>query len=116
MDGTSMYPLGFHPVLDNALHDVSTPAPVIPRSMVGVKYYFIDYGISSYFPPGSQEGLVLGTDGRDQDVPELSDDVPYDPFKVDIFSIGNVFRQSFRDVCLFLLVKRVADRLSAEIF
>ena len=116
MDATNMYPLGFHPVLDNVLHDVSTPAPVIPRSMVEVKYYFIDYGISSYFPSGSQERLVLGTDGRDQDVPELSDDVPYDPFKVDIFSIGNVFRQSFRDVCLFLLVKRAADCLSAEIF
>ncbi|KAN0131631.1 Protein kinase-like domain containing protein [Lactarius tabidus] len=104
MDATSMYPLGFHPVLDNVLHDVSTLAPVIPRSMVGVKYYFIDYGISSYFPPGSQERLVLGTEGRDQDVPELSDEVPYDPFKVDIFTIGNVFRQSFCDKysnCLF---------------
>jgi len=84
--------------------------------MVGVKYYFIDYGISSYFPPGSQERLVLGTEGREQDVPELSDEVPYDPFKVDIFTIGNVFQQSFRDVCLLLLIKRVADRLFLEIF
>ena len=118
MDATSMYPLGFHPVMDNVLHDVSTPAPFIPRSMVGVRYCFIDYGISSYFPPGSQERLVLGTEGRDQDVPELSDEVPYDPFKVDIFTIGNVFRQSFCDVCRLwlLLSKRVVDRLSAEIF
>lgn len=116
MDAASMYPRGFHPIDDYVLDDVSTPAPIIPRSMVGVKYYFIDYGISSYFLSGSQERLVLGTEGRDQDVPELSDEVPYDPFKVDIFSIGNVFQQSFCDVCLLLLVKRVADRLSLEIF
>ena len=68
--------------------------------MVEVKYYFVDYGISSYFPSGSQAKLVVGTEGRDQDVPELSDDVPYDPFKVDIFTIGNVIRRLFCDVCL----------------
>ena len=98
MDATNMYPLGFHPVRDRFLNDVSTPAPVIPRSELGVKYYFVDFGISSYFPPGSQRELVLGTAGRDQDVPELSDEVPYDPFKVDIFTIGNVFRQTFYEV------------------
>ncbi|KAI0287518.1 hypothetical protein BC826DRAFT_1108366 [Russula brevipes] len=97
MDATNMYPLGFHPVRDRFLDDVSTRAPVIPRSYVEVKYYFVDYGISSYFPPGSQRELVLGTAGRDQDVPELSDEVPYDPFKVDIFTIGNVFHQLFHE-------------------
>lgn len=100
MDATNMYPRGFHPVRSRYLHDLSTPAPFIPRSEVGVKYYFVDYGISSYFSPGSQERLVLGLEGRDQDVPELSDEVPYDPFKVDIFTIGNVFREMFRDVCI----------------
>ena len=112
MDAANIYPLGFHPIRDLFLHDVTTTAPIIPRSMVGVKYCFVDYGISSYFPPGSQEKLVLGTKGRDQSVPELSNEVPYDPFKVDIFSIGNVFRRSFRDVCLLLLVEHdVANHL-----
>jgi len=99
MDATHMYPLGFHPVRDRFLNDVSTRAPVIPRSELGVKYYFVDFGISSYFPLGSQGGLVYGTAGRDQDVPELSDEIPYDPFKVDIFTIGNVFRKLFHEVC-----------------
>ncbi|KAH9003433.1 kinase-like domain-containing protein [Lactarius hatsudake] len=97
MDATNMYPRGFHPVRGRYLPDLSAHAPVIPRSDVGVKYYFVDYGISSYFSPGSQARLVLGLEGRDQDVPELSDEVPYDPFKVDIFTIGNVFRQTFCD-------------------
>lgn len=93
-----MYPLGFHPVHDVLLDDVTTFAPVIPRLEVGVKYYFVDYGISSYFPSGSQREPVLGTAGRDQDVPELSNSVPYDPFKVDIFTIGNVLRREFQTV------------------
>ena len=90
LDATHMYPLGFHPVEEFHLDDVTTPAPRIPRLEAGVKYYFVDYGISSYFPAGSIRELVLGIAGRDQDVPELSNDVSYDPFKVDIFTIGNV--------------------------
>ena len=100
MDATNMYPYGSHPIQSEYLQDVSTIVTIIPRAMVEVKYYFVDYGISSYFPPGSQARLVVGTEGRDQDVPELSDEVPYDPFKVDIVTIGNQLRQLFCDVCL----------------
>ena len=98
MDAGHMFPRGFHPVKDLLLHDASTPAPFIPRRDAGVKYHFVDYGISSYFPTESEPHLVLGLDGRDRDVPELSDEVPYDPFKVDIFTIGNVLRHEFCNV------------------
>jgi hypothetical protein len=98
VDATNMYPLGFHPVQDVFLDDVTTFAPVIPRLEAGVKYYFVDYGISSYFPAGSRRELVLGVAGRDQDVPELSNNVPYDPFKVDIFTVGNVLLREFQTV------------------
>ena len=98
MDATRMYPLGFHPVDELSLDDIKTPAPRITRLEAGVKYYFVDYGISSYFAPGSQRELVVGIAGRDQDVPELSRNVPYDPFKVDIFSVGNVLRGEFQAV------------------
>jgi len=91
-----MYPLGFHPVEEIFLGDRKTLAPRISRLEAGVKYYFVDYGISSHFPPGSRRELVLGIAGRDQDVPELSNNVPYDPFKVDIFTIGNVLRDEFQ--------------------
>jgi hypothetical protein len=98
MDAIHMYPLGFHPVEELFLEDRKTLAPRISRFEAGVKYYFVDYGISSYFPPGSQRELVVGIAGRDQDVPELSNNVPYDPFKVDIFTIGNVLRGEFQAV------------------
>jgi hypothetical protein len=100
MDATHMYPLGFHPVESIYLSDKKTVAPRISRLEAGVKYYFVDYGISSYFPPGSQRELVVGIAGRDQDVPELSNNVPYDPLKVDIFSIGNILRGEFQAVGL----------------
>jgi hypothetical protein len=98
MDATHMYHLGFHPVESIFLDDKKTVAPRISRLEAGVKYYFVDYGISSYFPPGSRRELVVGIAGRDRDVPELSNNVPYDPFKVDIFTIGNVLRGEFQAV------------------
>lgn len=94
MDPSPLYPNGFHPIHDLFLPDLSRPA--WPTSRVAahepVKYYFIDFGISIRIPRGHPR-LVLGTDGLDQDVPELSNRVPYDPFKVDVFILGNVFKQ-----------------------
>lgn len=79
----------------------------LSRSCAGVTYYYIDFGTSSYFHPSrstspSRPRLVLGTGGRDDEAPELSATVPYDPFKVDIFTLGNLFRRQFYDVRLVL--------------
>jgi len=115
MDATRMFPQGFHPVHDIVLYDMKTFAPVIPRLDAGVKYYFVDYGISSSFPSGSRPQLVLGRAGRDQDVPELSDTVPYDPFKVDIFTIGNVLRLEFQDVGFTLRLLTSLSHIFAEL-
>ena len=111
MDATRMYPLGFHPVENIFLEDKKTLAPRISRFEAGAKYYYIDYGISSYFPPGSQRELVLGIAGRDQDVPELFNSVPYDPFKVDIFTIGNVIRGEVQAVGFHSLSDVLVSRL-----
>ncbi|KZT13173.1 uncharacterized protein LAESUDRAFT_638707 [Laetiporus sulphureus 93-53] len=96
MDAHAMYPQGFHPIRESFFPDgVTTAAPHLRRADVNVKYYYIDYGISVYFPPNADQKLVVGTLGRDQEVPELSDDVPYDPFKVDVFIVGNFFLHTF---------------------
>ncbi|EPT01456.1 hypothetical protein FOMPIDRAFT_1120609 [Fomitopsis schrenkii] len=97
MDASAMYPHGFHPVHSCFLPDGHTFAWPRRRTSVPVRYYFIDYGMSTYFPPGTYPRLVVGVEGRDQEVPELSDDVPYDPFKVDIYIMGNLFRSMFYD-------------------
>ncbi|KAI0266075.1 hypothetical protein BC834DRAFT_924050 [Gloeopeniophorella convolvens] len=94
MDATAMYPRGFHPAVDFMLPDYSGRAPMIPRSMAGVKYYFVDHRWSLYFSPGSQPRLVIGNAGtRDRDVPELRRSGPYDPFKMDMLLIGNALDQ-----------------------
>ena len=99
MDAIAMYPRGFHAIrADNLPHDLHQPAPVLSRNQVPVTYYFVDFGISSWFQPDEQTRLVLGTHGLDKDVPELSNEVPYDPFKVDIFVLGNMFRENFTAV------------------
>lgn len=95
-----MYPQGFHPVNDRCLPDAQTAVQPIPRSQVHVKYYYVDFGISVHIPPEVYPKLALGDLGRDQDVPELSIHTSYDPFKVDIFIIGNVFKRIFYNVCV----------------
>ncbi|KAI0054727.1 hypothetical protein BV25DRAFT_1895581 [Artomyces pyxidatus] len=98
MDADAMYPRGFHPVRTRFLPNGVNIAFYTrrPRLLAGVKYYFVDYGISSHILP-DQPRLALGLEGRDEEVPELSEIEPYDPFKVDIYTIGNVFRRNFYD-------------------
>jgi len=74
-------------------------APFLRRKDVDpVKYYFTDFGISTQIANAKASRLVTGHDGQDQDVPELSDDVPYDPFPVDVFTLGNLYKRHFIDV------------------
>ena len=101
MDGDAMFPEGFHPIKLRRTPDRSRVAEYTSRSVAGVKYYFVDFGISSYHPDRAQPCLVTGNVGRDQDPPELSDTVPYDPFKLDIFIIGNMLKREFCQVGVF---------------
>ncbi len=99
MDATSLYPDGFHPIYAGSLPEqITRSATLLSRNDVSVTYYYVDFGISTWLKPEDTDRLVLGSDGLDQDVPELSDDVPYDPFKVDIFVLGNFFRENFTQV------------------
>ena len=116
MDVSAMYPHGFHPVHSSTLPDGRTPAYPRRRASVPVKYYFIDYGLSTYFPPDTHPRLVVGEDGRVEEVPELSADVPYDPFKVDIYIIGNLLRRMFYDVGLWPVNPVLRLHYLAEIF
>nr|VWO99326.1 Ubiquitin ligase complex F-box protein GRR1, putative [Ganoderma boninense] len=99
MDATSLFPDGFHPMYTDCLpQDITLSATQLSRNDVPVTYYYVDFGISTWLKSEDTDRLVMGSDGLDQDVPELSDDVPYDPFKADIFILGNFFRQNFTQV------------------
>ncbi|KAL5530908.1 hypothetical protein ACEPAG_3784 [Sanghuangporus baumii] len=93
MDGDPLYPKGFHPSLPMLDASGKKARPRRRRNAHGVKYYFVDFGISSQFDGTEETRLVTGRDGLDKDVPELHQYVPYDPFPVDIFILGNLFRK-----------------------
>lgn len=98
MDASALFPKGFHPVIQSLLPDASGESHALSRAGVPINYYFIDFGISSRFAPDASSRLIVGSMGLDQEPPELSRTVPYDPFKLDVFLIGNLIRRHFCDV------------------
>ena len=98
MDADPLYPKGFHPastVLDASGTRVTHPRR--RRDAGGVRYYFIDFGVSTHFEgPGPHR--VTGVVCRDPTPPELSRTIPYDPFKLDVYLLGNHFLQEYVNV------------------
>lgn len=96
MDGRAMFPEGFHAQQWLFYPDARPIDLNASRTAVGgVRYYFIDFGISSL-----DEDKVLGVDGQER-APELSDSVPYDPYKLDVYILGQVYRGFILRVSLF---------------
>ncbi|GBE85429.1 predicted protein [Sparassis crispa] len=97
MDGSPLYPQGHHPQrTESSPNGIFLLSP-LSRIDHPVRYYFIDFGISTLFEDG-QSPYVVGREGRDKELPELSDDVPYNAYKVDIFILGNLFKRDFLQV------------------
>ncbi|KAI0330361.1 kinase-like protein [Cubamyces sp. BRFM 1775] len=95
MDAKALYPNGHHPIRLGYTPDALYPVSALPRAGRNVQYYYIDFGLSVWFKPGASP-YVLGKVGR-AEAPEVSDDVPYDAFKVDIYALGYVFAREFGD-------------------
>ncbi|THH16777.1 hypothetical protein EUX98_g9249 [Antrodiella citrinella] len=62
-----------------------------------VKYYFIDWGLSSYFREG-ESPYVLGTKCADHNAPELSNVHPYNAFMLDVFILGHMYEDDLLKV------------------
>ena len=98
MDGQPLFPHGHHPVRINYTVDALHKIAPLSRTDHPVRYYYIDFDLSMRFAEGEPH-LAIGDVGREDKVPELSADVPYDPFKVDIFALGNLYYKHFCLVC-----------------
>ena len=99
-----MYPRGFHPLLQVAEADFSRPAnPNRRREAKDIKYIFIDFGISSRFNSLEERYLVYGCMAQDPTIPELSGIVPYNPFAIDVYTLGNVYREELLEVHIYRL-------------
>ena len=113
MDARRLIPKGFHFAAQSS-HDPpfyrqrlkhTTRSAVAP-----VDYFFIDFGLSTSFARYGKRHLVIGKGGQNKTVPELSYEIPYDPFKVDIYQFGGVVQElievCFSIVTLFLYSPR----------
>ncbi|KAL1945402.1 hypothetical protein VTO73DRAFT_2253 [Trametes versicolor] len=94
MNGSVLFPQGHHPVWTYRSPDNVYDLTPLQRMDHPVRYFYVDFGLSVRFQPGAST-LVVGDVGRDAEVPELSWDVPYDPFKADIYALGNLFDKEF---------------------
>ncbi|KAJ6548237.1 hypothetical protein DFH09DRAFT_926478 [Mycena vulgaris] len=106
-DASRLIPGGFHFIQTwsydgvHALelgHDAASHAHGIrTRAAEGpMKYYYIDFGLSVHFPSFEARELVVGECGRLRgEIPEISNIVPYDPFKVDVRLIGEMLDIEF---------------------
>lgn len=106
MDGRALYPHGHHPVRQNFTPDALYEINPLQRAENPVQYYYIDFDLSVRFNEGEPH-LVVGDVGREDKVPELSNDIPYDPFKVDIFALGHLYYEEFQEVCYNVLPPRI---------
>ena len=101
-DGKGMYPRGFHPTVPQWKPSLRGEAKALRHNQVPrVKYYFIDWELSVHFAEPNKDKLVDDQAGADRDVPELSLYTPYNPFPVDVFTLGNVFKKEFVNVRIF---------------
>ncbi|KAH9478402.1 hypothetical protein JR316_0008856 [Psilocybe cubensis] len=90
MDPTDVIPSGFHFACDWHQPDGVTRIHFRDRcSFPQLRYYLIDFETAQIFPPNS---FTIGRYGQVKDVPEMSETVPYDPFKLDVYQVGSLVK------------------------
>lgn len=114
MDASPIFPNGHHPVRRSATPNGVHVAHPLSRIDHPVKYYFIDFGISTRFGLG-EPTLVVGAIGRDKELPELSEVVQYNAMQADVFILGNMYRKDLLQVSadIVALVQQ-SDTLSTQ--
>ncbi|KAF5319796.1 hypothetical protein D9611_012866 [Ephemerocybe angulata] len=102
IDAWKLIPGGFHPLDPNCMPEGKhheSPGGFKWRSQWSVRpntYYVIDFGFSEKFD--KTMGIrVTGICGQDISVPEMSLTVPYDPFPVDAYHLGNMLLKYYND-------------------
>ena len=106
MDPSPIFPRGWHFASPNCAEDGIEILSPLARIDYPVRYYIIDFDCAVRFKPG-QSPVMLGYGGRDDDVPELKQRIPFDHFKLDVFTLGNVFLKDLRQV--YIHMQRLHD-------
>lgn len=115
MDAKSLVPTGWHFVAPFCEPDGMTKINPLNRKRHPVRYYFIGFGNCLHIPR-HQRTPIKGIGGGDCDVPELLAGQAYDPFKLDIYTLGNVIDKHLHEVRILSISKISADPLVVPSF
>ena len=103
MDGSDMFPQGWHPADPMMNRQYTADARHYMRTQRPPKYYWIDFGLSLQFNENDTNPKSLPMRGNDRTVPELQgkdyQSVALNPFPADIYYLGNLVRRHFTEVC-----------------
>jgi hypothetical protein len=97
-DPSEMYPDGFHPTKPDRTRDFKGKAKRYTRIQRPPFYYLIDFGLSRQYL--SREELDEPLRGGDKSAPEHQNGTWCNPFRTDIYYLGNLVRQEFMRVRL----------------
>ncbi|KAI0081936.1 hypothetical protein K474DRAFT_1768164 [Panus rudis PR-1116 ss-1] len=96
MDPKRIFPKLYHPSSPTRNRDLTGPAKHHTRTKRPPKYYLIDFGLSRKYEHRREpieEQLIIG---GDKSAPEFRDlSKRWDPFKLDIYYLGNMIREDF---------------------
>lgn len=99
MDVTGMYSERFHFGMPNRTYDLSKPISLFQerhRTVHWPKYCIIDFEHSKRYPLDDMPPLELPVFASDNTAPELYlEDVPSNPFPIDVYRFGNLLRMDF---------------------
>ncbi|KLO17291.1 hypothetical protein SCHPADRAFT_821640 [Schizopora paradoxa] len=94
MDGSTMFPKGFHPVRKRVNIDGFSRAKYISRTKAkSVKYYYIDFGMSKLIRSEIDRRMDI-KQGAAKLPPEIERGEVYDPLPVDLYYLGHVYREN----------------------
>lgn len=93
MDAQPLYADGYHPINRRKTPDYTRSVKPSGRRGHPIKYYYIDFGLSSYFKDGEPPYVVGRKGACTVDIPEfdLPDGIQYNAFMLDIFMLGQMY-------------------------
>ena len=95
-DPSEMYPQGHHPVLLDRSLDFKGRAKCYSRTERPPRYYLINFGLSRRYQ--SRDALDEPLRGGDKSAPQHRRGGRYNPFRTDIYYLGNLIREYFMTV------------------